>query len=137
LVRGIDLPRPRLAAVRIVDMTTSNAWAEFAAIFRNTRQAFLDHEKSKAELKGLMPEDAKEAFARGAAFFKVMMLQQAEKPLKEAQETQYESWEEAVAEMRKGGIPEKVIAAIGSSYSSKPTPQGADQPNSSDTVRST
>jgi hypothetical protein len=62
---GIDPPRPRLAAVRIVDMTGSNAWAEFAAIFRATRQAFLDHEKSKAELKALIPEDAAEAFGHG------------------------------------------------------------------------
>ena len=62
---GIEPPRPRLAAVRIVDMSASNSWAEFAAIFRNTRQAFLDHEKSKAELKGLMPEDAKEAIGHG------------------------------------------------------------------------
>jgi predicted phage-related endonuclease len=62
---GIEPTRPRFAAVRIVDMSTSNAWAEFAAIFRNTRQAFLDHEKSKAELKGVMPEDAKEAFGHG------------------------------------------------------------------------
>jgi putative phage-type endonuclease len=62
---GIEPPRPRLAAVRIVDMTTSNAWAEFAGIFRATRQAFLDHEKSKAELKGLIPEDAKKAFGHG------------------------------------------------------------------------
>jgi predicted phage-related endonuclease len=62
---GIDPPRPRLAAVRIVDMSASNSWAEFAAIFRNTRHAFLDHEKSKVELKELMPEDAKEAFGHG------------------------------------------------------------------------
>src|SRR6266704_1176163 len=62
---GIDPPRPLLEAVRIVDMTASNAWAEFAAVFRATRQAFLDHEKSKAELKGLIPEDAKEAFGHG------------------------------------------------------------------------
>jgi hypothetical protein len=34
-------------------------------VFRNTRQAYLDHEKSKAELKGLMPEDAKEAIGHG------------------------------------------------------------------------
>ncbi len=46
-------------------MSTSNTWAEFAAVFRATRQAFLDHEKSKAELKGLIPEDAKEAFGHG------------------------------------------------------------------------
>src|SRR5947209_15866099 len=62
---GINPPRPRLEAVRIVDMTSSNAWAEFAAIFRATRQAFLEHERSKAELKALIPEDAKEAFGHG------------------------------------------------------------------------
>ena len=42
-------------------MTSSNSWAEFAALFRDTRQAFLDHERSKTELKALMPADAKEA----------------------------------------------------------------------------
>ena len=34
-------------------------------MFRNTRQAFLEHERSKAELKALMPEDAKEATGHG------------------------------------------------------------------------
>jgi predicted phage-related endonuclease len=62
---GVEPPRPRIEAVRSVDMSASNSWAEFAAVFRNTRQAFLDHEKSKAELKGLIPEDAKEAFGHG------------------------------------------------------------------------
>jgi len=62
---GINPPRPRLAAVRIVDMTGSNAWAEFAAIFRATRQAFLDHEQSETELKALVPEDAAEASGHG------------------------------------------------------------------------
>jgi len=62
---GVDSPRPRLAAIRIVDMSTSNAWAEFAAVFRSTRSAFLEHEKAKVELKGLLPEDAKEAFGHG------------------------------------------------------------------------
>ena len=62
---GIESPRPRIAAVRIVDMSASNSWGQFAGIFRNTQQAFLDHEKSKAELKGLIPEDAKEAFGHG------------------------------------------------------------------------
>jgi hypothetical protein len=51
--------------VRIVDMSDSNSWAEFAALYRNTRQAFLDHERSKAELKALMPEDVKEAIGHG------------------------------------------------------------------------
>jgi predicted phage-related endonuclease len=62
---GVEPPKPRIEAVRIVDMSASNSWAEFAGIFRSTRQAFLDHERSKAELKTLMPEDAKEAIGHG------------------------------------------------------------------------
>jgi predicted phage-related endonuclease len=62
---GVEPPKPRIEAIRIVDMSGSNSWAEFAGIFRNTRQAFLDHERSKAELKALMPEDAKEATGHG------------------------------------------------------------------------
>lgn len=62
---GVEPPRPRIEAVRILDMSASNSWAEFAGVFRRTRQAFLEHEKSRAELKGLMPEDAKEAIGHG------------------------------------------------------------------------
>ena len=62
---GIEPPRPRIEAVRIVDMSSSNAWAEFADLFRSTRSAHLEHEKSKSELKSLMPEDAKEAIGHG------------------------------------------------------------------------
>jgi predicted phage-related endonuclease len=58
-------PRPRIEAIRIVDMSASNSWAEFAALFRNTREAFLEHERAKSELKALMPEDAKEAIGHG------------------------------------------------------------------------
>src|SRR5262245_56689884 len=58
-------PRPRIEAIRIVDMSSSNSWAEFAALFRNTRSAFLDHERAKSELKNLIPEDAKEAIGHG------------------------------------------------------------------------
>jgi predicted phage-related endonuclease len=58
-------PRPRIEAIRIVDMSSSNSWAEFATLFRNTRIAFLDHERAKSELKALMPEDAKEAIGHG------------------------------------------------------------------------
>jgi len=58
-------PRPRIEAIRIVDMSASNSWAEFAALFRNTRSAFLDHERAKSELKALMPDDAKEAIGHG------------------------------------------------------------------------
>jgi predicted phage-related endonuclease len=62
---GIEPPRPRIEAVRVVDMSSSNAWAEFADSFRRTRSAFLAHEKTKVELKSLMPEDAKEAIGHG------------------------------------------------------------------------
>jgi len=46
-------------------MSASNSWAEFAALFRNTRQAFLDHERAKSELKALMPDDVREANGHG------------------------------------------------------------------------
>jgi len=62
---GVEPPRARIAAVRIVDMSSSNAWAEFSGVFRRSRDAHLEHEKAKAELKGLMPEDAKEAIGHG------------------------------------------------------------------------
>jgi predicted phage-related endonuclease len=62
---GVEPPRPRIEAVRSVDMSGSNMWAEFAGLFRDTRQAALDHERSKTELKALVPEDAKEATGHG------------------------------------------------------------------------
>jgi predicted phage-related endonuclease len=62
---GVEPPKPRIEAVRIVDMSASNSWAEFAALFRDSRPAFLDHERAKAELKALMPDDAKEAIGHG------------------------------------------------------------------------
>ena len=58
-------PKPRIEAVCVVDMTASNSWAEFASLFCETRQAHADHERAKSELKGLMPEDAKEAIGHG------------------------------------------------------------------------
>jgi len=62
---GVEPPKPRIQAVRIVDMSGSNAWAEFAGIFARTRAAYLEHEQAKTELKGLMPEDAREAVGHG------------------------------------------------------------------------
>jgi predicted phage-related endonuclease len=62
---GAEPPRARVEAVRIVDMSSSNAWAEFSNVFRRTRESYLEHENAKAELKGLMPEDAKEAIGHG------------------------------------------------------------------------
>ena len=62
---GIEPPRPRVEAVRTVDMSGSNAWAEFASLFRQTREAALEHERAKTELKALVPEDASEALGYG------------------------------------------------------------------------
>jgi hypothetical protein len=61
-IRGFGGSTPKR---RIVDMSASNSWAGFANLFRDTRQAFLDHERAKGELKALMPEDAKEATGHG------------------------------------------------------------------------
>jgi hypothetical protein len=83
-------PRVRIDAVRIVDMGSSNSWAEFAGIFRRTRSAFLEHETARAELKSLMPEDAKEAIGHGvrakrsksgAVSFDLMDLEASHAPL--------------------------------------------------------
>jgi predicted phage-related endonuclease len=64
-VFGVEPPRARIEAVRIVDMSSSNAWAELSSVFCRTREAHLEHENAKAELKGLMPEDVKEAIGHG------------------------------------------------------------------------
>jgi YqaJ-like viral recombinase domain len=61
----VETPRPRVEAVRIVDMTSSNSWAEFAGVFCQTRAAYLEHDTARTELKKLMPEDAKEAIGHG------------------------------------------------------------------------
>jgi hypothetical protein len=62
---GVEPPKPRIEAVRVVDMTSSNAWAEFAALFLRTRTAHLEHEHAKAELKSLVPGDAQQAIGQG------------------------------------------------------------------------
>jgi hypothetical protein len=62
---GAEPPRVRIEAVRIADMSASNAWAELSSIFRCTREAYLEHENAKAGLKALIPEDAKEAIGHG------------------------------------------------------------------------
>jgi predicted phage-related endonuclease len=44
---GVEPPRARIEAVRIVDMNSSNAWAEFSSVFRRTREAHLEHENAR------------------------------------------------------------------------------------------
>jgi hypothetical protein len=62
---GVEPPRPRIEGVRIVDMSSSNSWAQFAGVFCQTRGAYLEHDAAKTELKKLIPEDAKEAMGHG------------------------------------------------------------------------
>ena len=87
---GVEPPRPRLEAVRVVDMSASNSWAEFAAVYRRTRPAFQEHEGAKADLKKLVPEDAKEAAGHGirakrsksgAVSIELMNMETADAPL--------------------------------------------------------
>jgi hypothetical protein len=62
---GIEPPRARIEAMRVVDMSGSNSWADFAGVYCRTRSAFVEHEAAKSELKKLMPEDAREATGHG------------------------------------------------------------------------
>jgi predicted phage-related endonuclease len=62
---GVEPPRPKIDAIRTVDMSESNAWGEFANLYRRTRDAALKHERAKVELKALVPDDAKEASGHG------------------------------------------------------------------------
>jgi predicted phage-related endonuclease len=87
---GVEPPRPRLEAIRVVDMSASNSWAEFASVYRRTRPAFQEHEGAKADLKKLVPEDAKEAVGHGirakrsksgAVSFDLMDMEAADAPL--------------------------------------------------------
>jgi predicted phage-related endonuclease len=62
---GIETPRPRLEAIKIVDMSSSNSWAELAEKYLRTRTAHQEHESTKSELKRLVPEDARVALGHG------------------------------------------------------------------------
>ena len=62
---GVETPRPRLEAVRVVDMSTSNSWAELATVYRRTHPAFQKHEGAKGNLEKLVPENAREAIGHG------------------------------------------------------------------------
>lgn len=62
---NIETPRPRIEAIKVVDMSTSNQWADLASAYLRTRKAHGEHEAAKADLKILMPEDAKEAVGHG------------------------------------------------------------------------
>ena len=63
---GIEPPKPRIEAVRVVDMSGSNAWAEFAGMFcQHTGGSCSNTNRPKPNSRRLMPEDAKEARGHG------------------------------------------------------------------------
>ena len=62
---GVEPPKPQIEAVRIVDMNSSNAWAEFAHLMCELGRAHLEHEQAKAELKSLVRQDAQQAIGHG------------------------------------------------------------------------
>jgi hypothetical protein len=64
-IYGAEPPRAKIPVVRVVDMSTSSVWGQHAATFARTRAAHGEHETAKAELKLLVPEDAREAFGHG------------------------------------------------------------------------
>jgi hypothetical protein len=61
-----DIRQTRPTALRRrLPCSGSNAWAEVAGVFTLTTEAHLQHEKAKAELKSLVPEDAEHAIGHG------------------------------------------------------------------------
>jgi hypothetical protein len=50
---GVEPPESCIQAVRIVDMNGSNAWAEFAGVYPDSRPPTLSTSKAKTKLKGL------------------------------------------------------------------------------------
>jgi predicted phage-related endonuclease len=58
-VFDIEPPRPRIEAVRIVDMSSSNSWAEFAALYRNTRVAYIGARKGQGRIEVPSPRRCK------------------------------------------------------------------------------
>ena len=48
---GVEPPRPRIEAVRIVDMNSSNAWAEFEVCLRGPGQPTLSTSRPRRNLR--------------------------------------------------------------------------------------
>jgi predicted phage-related endonuclease len=54
-----------IVPTRVVDMSTSNYWADLAFKLKQNKDAADNYETAKKEIKTLMPPDAKEAFGHG------------------------------------------------------------------------
>ena len=61
---GAEPPKPRIEAVRIVDMSSSMRGLNWP-LFIRTRAAHHEHESAKAELRSLVPADAQQATGHG------------------------------------------------------------------------
>src|SRR5258708_36332347 len=48
-------PKPRIEAVRVIDINASNFWALFRQLFRVTLKTHDEHERLKSQLKALVP----------------------------------------------------------------------------------
>lgn len=59
------VPPPPVEAVRVIDMRSSNAWADHAATLLETTDACDRYEAAKKAIKGILPADAKEARGHG------------------------------------------------------------------------
>ena len=64
---GLEPPKPRIEAVRIVDMTSSNAWAEFAAIFARTEWPIPSTNKPRPSSKNWCPRTPNRRLAMASA----------------------------------------------------------------------
>ena len=62
---NVDAARPQAKVIRIIDMSASKSWAEFADLFRHTHNAFLANERARTQLRALMRESAYEAIGNG------------------------------------------------------------------------
>lgn len=62
-LEAFDAPPP--PAVKEVDFSGSNEWADFAATWLQNKQAAAKAEAAEKSLKGMMPADAKRAFGYG------------------------------------------------------------------------
>lgn len=56
---------PPIDEMRVVDMSADNAWVDLAVTLLETKPHVEKHEKAEKEIKKLIPNDAKEASARG------------------------------------------------------------------------
>ena len=85
----MEVLRMRLAAVPVVDKSSSNRWAEIATVVRQTHLVLRVCEIAKADRKKLIPEDATAEIGRvvraktsesGVASFEMMAIEIANGP---------------------------------------------------------